>query len=136
MGFMPVRALLRDINDVPKGVVLVAYKYRGTIQHAEPETTRAPRTATTNNTEMCGTATGYRRHQRHGTTACQPCKDAIAELGRKLRKATPLYGTYRADKCGTYAGYHRHRRYRVPPCQACRDANTQYMSDLRARKAA
>ena len=28
------------------------------------------------NPDACGTMTGYRRHQRHRVTICQPCRDA------------------------------------------------------------
>lgn len=37
-------------------------------------------------TGQCGTPTGHRAHQRHGTPTCQPCRDARAQHRQELKE--------------------------------------------------
>jgi len=82
----------------------------------------------------CGIAAGYRRHQKHGVPACQPCKDATAAYSRERRQAAPA--EFRPDACGTWAGWHRHRYHGIPACDACKAAAREYQAQYRAARRA
>lgn len=90
-------------------------------------------------TTQCGTANGYKRHQKHGEVACGPCKAAMAEYSRNYRakiragEVTPKK-PFSPDRCGTYAGFRHHAKHAVKPCEPCRMAHRRYQQEYRAKK--
>jgi uncharacterized protein (DUF3084 family) len=71
--------------------------------------------------QPCGTRAAYQRHQRHGETPCDTCREA----SRNYRP--PDETTVR---CGTLSGHTRHVQRREEACQPCKAARAAY-----ARKA-
>lgn len=90
----------------------------------------------------CGTVAAYRRHQRHGETPCNACREAMAAAARDRRAGLPAgpgRGGWERDEadlapCGTAAAAKRHQRRGEPPCHACKLAASYYYAVHRARK--
>lgn len=118
------------------------YVYRG--KHTIAAEEAAKRTA------KCGTASGYQKHIKDRTLACQLCLDAHAKAVTAYRRRKGVQATTKA-KCGTVSGHQTHRARGQEPCDPCREAinkynrerrkapevrerNREYMRQYRARK--
>lgn len=102
----------------------MAYQYRGTLVHVEPE----PEPTTT---AKCGTNAGYMRHAQLGTPKCQPCRRAHAVCENLRRNPTKT-----RVQCATYSGYMQHKRAGEDACDMCLKAYAQYMRDYREKRQA
>ena len=125
---------------------MAGYRWRGTVLDMvemdpvtpTPEPVKAPKPAPLTH---CGTANGYKRHQKHGETACDPCKAGMAEYSRNYRAKirngeVTAKKPFSPERCGTYAGFRRHTKHSVPLCAPCRKAHQEYQRAYRAKRRA
>lgn len=112
----------------------MAYQYRGTIRDIEEPTPTRARKLTGFDPSACGEYRGYRRHQKHGVPACDPCLAAMAAYSRDRYQKRPKR-TFNPDACGSWKGWQRHQYHDVPPCDACMAAAREYQRQYRARNA-
>lgn len=68
----------------------------------------------------CGTAQGYRQHQREGDLPCGDCHRAWENDPGSPRDR---------DCCGTNTGWRIHRANRETPCAPCLAARQQHVDD-------
>lgn len=113
----------------------MAYSYKGTIHDLD---TPAPKPVTQGkhygfDPSACDTYAGYRRHQKWGVPACQPCKDAMAAYSRdRYQPKQPK--AFDPSACGTWAGWSRHRYHDVPLCDPCKTAANDYQRQYRTTR--
>lgn len=90
----------------------------------------------------CGTVAAYRRHQRHGETPCNACREAMAAAARDRRAGLPAgpgRGGWERDEadlapCGTAAAAKRRQRHGEPVDYACKVAASYYYAANKARQ--
>ena len=80
----------------------------------------------------CGTPSGYQKHYRERTLACEPCLKAHAEAVARYKKARGLPERTKA-KCGTVSGYNTHLQRKEPTCDDCKKALNEYTRERRKR---
>lgn len=126
----------------------MAYQYRGTIRDVEEIPAPRPLKLDGFDSSACGEYRGYRRHQKWGVPACQPCLDAMAAYSREYYKKRGGRPRHRAKAerlksgpkaihgtgCGSPAGYQKHYRDDTPVCGACRRAMSEYRATLKTQK--
>ena len=83
--------------------------------------------ATGREVQPCGTQAAYRRHFRHRTPPCEPCRKAHAAYRRALYHSAREPVPRERAPCGTNAGYSRHVYHRdLPACVPCQEAHRAY----------
>jgi len=97
---------------------------------AKPASEHKPRTPAEH-----GTDSGYKRHNRAGTEACGPCREAHRIVARRYAANRPRVRRQpeRAD-CGTEAGYDAHRARKERICDPCRLEHNAKQRERRATR--
>lgn len=115
----------------------MGYAYRGTTFDTDEPAPARTRKLTGFDPSACGEYRGYRRHQKHGVPACDPCLAAMAAYSRDRYTPRPPK-MFNPDACGTWTGWQRHKYHDVPLCDACREVGRvnqrEYQRAYRARK--